>query len=105
MPACHLSWHFLYFIFVFSSYWALSVVFVPLVAGAVIGVSGKASGAVVSIGSPLSNFESESLKLPFIATLESKIRTTNMVANVQVLLSKKSPVFFTPPTTWLPLKA
>ena len=33
--------------------------------------------------------------------LLTKIKTIKSVASVQVLLSKKSPVFLTPPTTWL----
>src|SRR5690606_25854189 len=75
---------------------------VELVAGGVTGTCGKVVGAVFSMGSPFSNLESPPTKLPFIATLDNKMRTTNIVPNVQVLLSKKSPVFLTPPTIWVP---
>src|SRR6056297_571057 len=64
--------------------------------------SGRVSGTVVSMSSPCSNLESTSPKLPFNAILEARINKTSIPANVHVLLSKKSPVFLTPPTTWLP---
>ncbi len=46
--------------------------------------------------------ESVSLSAPPKLKLESKMSTINTVANVQVLLSKKSVVFCTPPNIWEP---
>ncbi|KFC59553.1 hypothetical protein FEM08_17000 [Flavobacterium gilvum] len=57
--------------------------------------AGAVAGAAVSDFSMI--FDSESLKVPVKLKPESKIKAINIVANVQVLLSKKSVVFCTPP--------
>jgi hypothetical protein len=66
-----------------------------LVAGAAgaAGIAGVVAGA--SVFSMI--LESVSLKEPVKLKLESKISAIKIVANVQVLLSKKSVVFCTPP--------
>jgi len=87
MPALT-GWHLLYL--------SITYFFAGSFAGAgVIGAGVVAFGEAVSVLSIIFEFESpiESPKLK----LESKIRTINIVANVQVLLSKKSVVFCTPP--------
>jgi hypothetical protein len=51
------------------------------------------------------NFDSVSLNVPLKLRLDSNINAIRIVASVQVLLSKKSVVFCTPPSIWEPLIA
>ena len=60
--------------------------------------SDKASGITVSILLESNSLDSVlSLLLLFSVILESNIRTNNREASAQVLLSRKSVVFLTPP--------
>src|SRR5690606_17383441 len=52
-----------------------------------------------SIPLPSKSLESDEVEFEIRVMLDSNIKATNIVANVHVLLSKKSPVFFTPQTT------
>lgn len=73
--------------YLFSNYW--SAVSVAVCAGvSVVGTAGTAFGSKV--------LES-TVRPPIMKTLENKISANIMVASVQVLLSKKSLVFCTPP--------
>src|SRR5690606_22719956 len=92
--ACHFCRH-LFTCMLFRIYLIVSKGPLSLAAGA--GASGMVAGALVGVVPSCSNLESLWVKFPFKDTFETKIRTINKVANVQVLLSKKSPVFFTPP--------
>ena len=82
------SWHFLKGIIFYSS-----------IDGFLIGVFGITSGITsVEISSNVfesSNFDSSLMLFltPGRLKFDSKMRTNNSVANTQVLLSKKSPVF------------
>ena len=91
MPACLTSWH-LYFLHRIKSYSSLSV--------EVAGIS-TAAGATSSITAslPSSTFESFWANPLLKETFERRIRAARRIANVQVVLSKKSFVFLTPPTT------
>jgi hypothetical protein len=87
MPALT-GWHFILFQ---NDYFAAGA------AGAGVCCTG-AAGVFVAGASVFSiSLESVSLKDPVKLKLESKIRAIKIVANVQVLLSKKSVVFCTPP--------
>ena len=70
----------------------ITIYFVAGAAGAAGEVGVVAGASVFSI-----ILESVSLKEPVKLKLESKISAIKIVANVQVLLSKKSVVFCTPP--------
>ena len=66
-------------------------------------LTGTAIGCdVVGAAFESSALDSCTLSESPIAILDSKIKTSSKVANAQVLLSKKSDVFLTPPTCWLP---
>ena len=61
------------------------------------------AGVVVFTGtSPESNAFDSVLPPLLIATLDNKINANKSVAKAQVLLSKKSPVFLTPPNCCVP---